>query len=122
MTKEQVLIIYGIFLGAMTLLTFIVYGVDKLKAVNGLWRISEAFLLICSILGGALGGFLAMRIFRHKTAGEHWYFTVINILFIILHIALLLCIAFVFEITASAPLVAAAYASGAMLPRPPSPV
>jgi uncharacterized membrane protein YsdA (DUF1294 family) len=38
------------------------------------------------IFGGALGGLLGMKVFRHKT--KHWYFTVINFIAILVHIAI----------------------------------
>lgn len=51
---------------------FVLMGVDKWKAKRGAWRISEATLWIFALLGGAVGGTLAMGCFRHKT--RHWYF------------------------------------------------
>ena len=63
----------------ISLITFILYGLDKHKARRGLWRIPEKVLLGFSFLGGALGGSIAMALFRHKTKREHWYFRAINI-------------------------------------------
>ncbi len=40
---------------------------DKQKAIKNKWRIPEATLLGVSLLGGSLGCFLGMQIFRHKT-------------------------------------------------------
>ncbi|MGN0807205.1 MAG: DUF1294 domain-containing protein [Candidatus Coproplasma sp.] len=82
-------ILLGI-LGGVGLVTFIVYGIDKLKAKRHAWRISEATLLSLSIFGGCLGGIFAMLIFRHKT--RHWYFWAINILACAIYIALLIVI------------------------------
>ncbi len=48
-------------------ITFIIMGVDKLKAIKGKYRIPEKTLLILGFLFGGLGLFLGMRIFRHKT-------------------------------------------------------
>jgi len=45
----------------------ILYGIDKVRAARGKWRISENTLLVCSFLAGGLGAFLGMNIFRHKT-------------------------------------------------------
>lgn len=72
---------------AVSLINFIVYGVDKLKAKGGAYRVPEKVLLGLSFLGGALGGILAMNLFRHKT--KHWYFWVVNVLSLIIHIAVL---------------------------------
>lgn len=54
-------------LTALNLLTFIVYGIDKWKAVNGKWRIPEATLLILAAIGGSIGALLGMQIWHHKT-------------------------------------------------------
>jgi len=54
-------------LAAINAVTFIIYGIDKLKAKKGMWRTSEATLLLLAAAGGSIGAFLAMQIFRHKT-------------------------------------------------------
>ena len=76
-----------IIFGILSVITFFMYGVDKFKAQRGKWRISEKALLISSFIGGAVGGFLAMQLFRHKT--KHWYFNVVNILGIVWQIGLI---------------------------------
>ncbi len=68
-------------------ITFILYAEDKRRAKRDEWRISESTLLFASLLGGAVGGFSAMMLLRHKT--KHWYFRAINILGIIWQIGLL---------------------------------
>ena len=70
----------------MNLLAFVLYGIDKLKAKKGAWRIPEATLLLVAFLGGSLGAFLGMEVFRHKT--KHAKFKILVPLFLILHIAL----------------------------------
>ncbi len=72
------LLVFGGYIIILSLVTFIAYGADKRKATKGKWRISEKTLLSLSFFGGALGGILAMKQFRHKT--KHWYFTAVNIL------------------------------------------
>ncbi len=98
MDRKIILIIYACYLLVLSSITFLTYAIDKNKAKRGGWRVKEKVLLLMSILGGAFGGILAMKKFRHKTKGEHWYFTAINVIGIIIHVALLICIAFVFEI------------------------
>ena len=49
------------------MLTFVVFGVDKRKARQGRWRVPEATLLGLTALGGSIGAWLAMQLFRHKT-------------------------------------------------------
>lgn len=70
--------IFFTYLIVINLFAFIIYAVDKLKAKLDKWRVSEKILLSSSLLGGFLGGLLAMKIFRHKT--KHWYFWCVNFL------------------------------------------
>jgi uncharacterized membrane protein YsdA (DUF1294 family) len=42
-------------------------GIDKNRAKRGEWRIKEATLWWLAIAGGSLGGFIGMRVYRHKT-------------------------------------------------------
>lgn len=77
---------YVLFLLFMSLVVFAMYGIDKRRAKRGEWRISEKALLSLGVLGGAAGGLLGMKFFRHKT--KHTYFWVINTLALILQIAL----------------------------------
>ena len=51
----------------INIISFFVYGLDKLKAVNHWWRIPEAVLLGLALAGGSVGAYLGMIIFRHKT-------------------------------------------------------
>lgn len=61
-----------VYLFAINIITFIVFCVDKKRAVGGRWRIREVTLLTLSLLGGSIGGMLAMKIARHKT--QVYYF------------------------------------------------
>ena len=49
------------------LIVFLIYGIDKLKAIRSGWRISEKFLLGIAFCMGGVGAFLGMRLFGHKT-------------------------------------------------------
>jgi len=51
----------------VNIVTFFVYGIDKWKAKNGEWRIPEATLLGMAVVGGGLGAWLGMKLWRHKT-------------------------------------------------------
>lgn len=94
-TRQIVLLAYGAYLLLLSFITFFAYRADKRKAEKGKYRTKEKTLLLMSFLGGAFGGYPAMLIFRHKTKGEHWYFTAVNLLGLIIHITLLILIAFV---------------------------
>ena len=55
------------YLIVINVVTFLVYGIDKWKAKQGSWRISEATLLILAVIGGSIGALLGMKVWRHKT-------------------------------------------------------
>ena len=55
------------YLIVINIVTFMVYGIDKWKAKQGSWRISEATLLILAVIGGSIGALLGMKVWRHKT-------------------------------------------------------
>ena len=56
------------YLIGINIVTFVVFCVDKAKAVAGSFRISEFALLGLSLLGGSIGGMLGMFIAHHKTS------------------------------------------------------
>ena len=62
----------AVWLLAINLVTFAVYGADKRRAKRGAWRVPEKTLFLLPLLGGSVGALLGMRAFRHKT--KHWYF------------------------------------------------
>ena len=55
------------YLIVINIVTFLIYGIDKRKAKQGSWRISEATLLILAVIGGSIGALLGMKVWRHKT-------------------------------------------------------
>ena len=55
-----------VYILAVSLLTWILFGLDKWKAIHGKWRIRESTLLGLSFIGGAAGGLAGMYLFRHK--------------------------------------------------------
>lgn len=63
-----------IYLAAINVITFIMFGADKARAAKGRWRISESALIVAALLGGSTGALAGMRIFHHKT--KHRKFTI----------------------------------------------
>ena len=51
----------------INVITFLIYGIDKWKAKQGSWRISEVTLLLLAIIGGCIGALLGMQVWHHKT-------------------------------------------------------
>lgn len=82
---ERSILIYLVFVNIMT---FILFGIDKWKAIHDKWRIQESTLLFFSFMGGATGGLLGMNLFHHKI--RKVYFRVGIPIMILCHTALLL--------------------------------
>ena len=66
----------------VNVLTFFVYGIDKWQARQGKWRISEATLLLFAVIGGSIGAWLGMRVWRHKTMHKKFKYGIPAILMI----------------------------------------
>lgn len=80
------MLLYYIIL--INIASILLYGWDKYCAIHHRWRISEVSLLCIAVLGGSMGAFLGMKIFRHKTL--HWKFRLgIPLIFLIHMICLI---------------------------------
>ncbi len=58
---------FAYYLIGINIIAFMLYAIDKLKAIKHHFRIREATLLSVAFIGGSLGSLLAMYIFHHKT-------------------------------------------------------
>ena len=65
----------------INLITFLLYGIDKLKAKKGKWRISEATLLLLAVIGGSIGAWLGIKILHHKTLHKKFKYGIPLIIF-----------------------------------------
>lgn len=72
----------------LSVVGFISMKVDKKRARNDEYRISEKTLWTIALLGGALGSWAGMNVFRHKT--KHMTFRVGMPIIVILHSALII--------------------------------
>ncbi|WP_253957846.1 DUF1294 domain-containing protein [Metabacillus halosaccharovorans] len=66
---------------------FFLMSSDKKRAIRGEWRIKESTLWLFALLGGAIGGYIGMKVYRHKT--KHTSFIVFFPLIAVGHIILL---------------------------------
>lgn len=80
------------YLLIMNIAGIIIMAIDKSKARHHAWRIPEKSLFGVSLLGGSLGTWAGMYIFRHKT--KHWYFVIGMPAIFVLHVLLLMFILF----------------------------
>ena len=65
----------------INLITFLLYGIDKLKAKKGKWRISEDTLLLLAVIGGSIGAWLGIKIWHHKTLHKKFKYGIPLIIF-----------------------------------------
>lgn len=63
-----------IYLIVINIITFVVFGADKYKAIKKKYRIPEKTLFLLATLGGSAGALAGMLAFRHKT--RKWYFRI----------------------------------------------
>lgn len=77
-----------VYLVIINILSFILMGLDKYKAINNHWRISEYTFFGLSLLGGSLGTLIAMSIFHHKTKKNS--FRILIPIFLIINIIMLI--------------------------------
>lgn len=62
-----------LFFVALNILSFFLIKTDKKRAIDHRWRVPERIIFILAFAGGAIGTYLGMIIFRHKT--RHYLFT-----------------------------------------------
>ena len=90
MSNSFILHIVILYLVAINVVTFLLYGIDKFKAQRSRWRIPEAVLLGLAVVGGSVGAWLGMMVWRHKT--QHKKFKYGIPLILALQIALLVLV------------------------------
>lgn len=73
----KIIVLYLVFINV---LTFLLYGIDKWKAKWARWRIPESVLLGMAAVGGSVGAWLGMRVWRHKTQHKKFRYGVPAIL------------------------------------------
>ncbi len=81
-----------LYIAAVNVISFIVMGVDKRRAVKRAFRIPESTLFVLAIIGGSIGSIAGMHLFHHKT--RHWYFLYGMPVILALQIFLVLAVVF----------------------------
>ena len=72
---EEPLLFWG-YTATFTIITFVAFARDKRKAKKNLWRTPESTLLLLAFIGGAIGAFLGMLLYRHKIRKAKFYLTI----------------------------------------------
>ncbi len=60
----------GAYLAGITLVTFVMYGADKLQAKRGKERVPELIFHALALVGGTIGAIVGQTAFRHKTVDK----------------------------------------------------
>ena len=81
-----------IYLLAINVFAFFLYGIDKWKAKRSKWRIPEMTLLSIAVIGGSVGAWIGMKVWHHKTMHKKFKYGIPLILFV--QIAITLFISF----------------------------
>lgn len=66
----QLLIPYLLIVNAVG---FFLMLADKHRAKKNLWRIPEKTLMTVALVGGSIGSYAGMKVFRHKTKHPKFY-------------------------------------------------
>lgn len=89
MNSFDIIILYIV---AVNVVSFLMMGIDKRKAMKRAFRIPESTLFVLAIIGGSIGSIIGMHLFRHKT--RHWYFLYGMPVILALQIILILAVVF----------------------------
>ena len=89
--KYELLILY---LFIINISSFILYGIDKQKAIKHKFRISENTVICSTCIGGSVGAGLGMQVFMHKTQ-HHKFIIGVPVCFIINIISVLYICGFI---------------------------
>ena len=83
----RIILIYFVIIN---LVAFILFGIDKWRARNNAWRISEATLFLTALIGGSVGAKIGMHVWHHKT--QHLSFVIGIPMIILLQVILFVVI------------------------------
>lgn len=67
------MIILSIYILLICSITFTLMFIDKKKAIRNNFRIPESTFMQLSLIGGGIGTYIGMRVFRHKTLHKKFY-------------------------------------------------
>lgn len=72
---------------------FIIMGMDKKKSLKRKWRTREKAFFITAFIGGALGIYMGMKVYHHKTLHKKFKYGIPAI--ILLNLAILIFIFYI---------------------------
>ena len=79
MEIQKMVIIYLVIINVVT---FFMFGINKVKAKKSKWRIREAALLGLAVLGGSIGAWSGMKVWHHKILHKKFRFGIPAIIII----------------------------------------
>lgn len=87
--------IFIVYLIAINGICMCLFALDKQKAKHHRHRVSERVLWLSAFMGGAIGSFIGMKLFRHKTKKASFmigipligFIHIIMIIYMLLHLS-----------------------------------
>lgn len=70
----RLLYIIIVWYAITSIVTYVVYAIDKRAAIKGRWRVPEAHLHLLALAGGWPGAWVAQRTLRHKSIKRSFRF------------------------------------------------
>ena len=90
---KNLFLIFIIYYFIISIIGIILTIADKKKAQKGKWRIPEATLMICGLLGAALPMYLTMKKIRHKT--KHNKFMIGLPAEMVIHVVIIIAVTYI---------------------------
>lgn len=75
------MLIFLLYIFLISIFTFILMFIDKKRSIKNNYRIPESTFINLSLLGGAVGTYIGMYLFRHKTLHKKFYIGIPLIIF-----------------------------------------
>ena len=73
---KTLIFVFFIWIIIINFYGFLLCGIDKIKAKRHKWRISEKHLIVVSLIGGAVGVLIGMKLSHHKTQKSKFIFAI----------------------------------------------
>lgn len=79
-TSDYIAKILLYYLLLINVVSFLIFGLDKMLAKSNSRRVPEKILFLLALLGGALGAMIGMEVWRHKRRKVGFYLGIVVIL------------------------------------------
>ena len=71
-----------LYIVLINIVTFLAYGIDKLKAKRNRWRVPESALFLLAVVGGSIGAWTGIKVWHNKTLHKRFKYGIPLIVFV----------------------------------------